>query len=327
MLYNTKLEELVFNKHLSIDADELIIISGYLGPAPVQRLSTLPFPTKVVYGMYASDKIGTNLHNALLGIQNNNQNIDIFYSTFPVHSKCYVWKKEGQIILALIGSANFSANGLKTPYREILAEANSNTLDPLDTYLDMILNKAALCTTITASTSTRSAGNRVLNQAATYNPNYCTMTLLDPRTDETQNANGLNWGQNNANHTNTRDSNIPIRADHIRNYPQLFPPKLSSPSTTTGGREQRHNDAIEILWDDGTIMEGLLEGNRKIDDIMHPKQISSFPNKSTMGDYLRGRLGLAPGVRVEASDLLTYGRTDINVSLISEGIYSFDFSI
>lgn len=43
MLYYTGLEEIVFSKHelLPEEPDELIIISGYLGPGPVKRLSEL----------------------------------------------------------------------------------------------------------------------------------------------------------------------------------------------------------------------------------------------------------------------------------------------
>ena len=90
---------------------------------------------------------------------------------------------------------------------------------------------------------------------------------------------------------------------------------------------QRHNDAIEIIWDDGISMEGLLEGSQPIDGIIYPKQISSFPNKSELGEYFRRRLGVPFGQPVRRLHLNRYGRTDVAVSLINEGVYRFDFSV
>ena len=52
MLYNQDLETIIFERHRIFDADELIVISGYVGPAPVKLISGLPFESKVIYGMY-----------------------------------------------------------------------------------------------------------------------------------------------------------------------------------------------------------------------------------------------------------------------------------
>ena len=43
MLYYKNLEQIIFSKHelLSDAPDELLIISGYLGPAPIERLNEL----------------------------------------------------------------------------------------------------------------------------------------------------------------------------------------------------------------------------------------------------------------------------------------------
>ena len=38
MLYYQNLEELIFQRHEILDSDELIVLSGYLGPSPVARL-------------------------------------------------------------------------------------------------------------------------------------------------------------------------------------------------------------------------------------------------------------------------------------------------
>lgn len=321
MLYTQNLEEIIFQRHEILDTDELIVLSGYLGPRPVARLKELPFNTRVIYGMYGSEGIQTRLHNSLNRIQNEVENLNIFYSQLPVHSKCYVWRRQGQIIHALLGSANFSINGLTTPYREILAETTRDTFNPLNDYLGHVLNNSISCLEI--------EGRGV--QEGVDADEICSMTLLMAN-GQTHNASGLNWGyMKNGLPSPKRgidDACIPISIEHIRHYPELFPPKLTERELVdVRGRRQRSNEAIELIWDDGITMEGLLEGTNMVDGIAYPKQISSFPAKNQMGEYLRRRLNVPLGQPVQRHHLDRYGRTDITVSLLGNGIYSCDFSV
>lgn len=317
MLYTQDLEELIFHRHQLHETDELIVLSGYLGPRPVARLEELPFNSTVIYGMYGSEGIKPSLHGSLLNIQGEVDNLNIFYSNLPVHSKCYVWRRRGDIIHALIGSANFSVNGLTTPFREVLAETTFDTFRPLNDYISHILNNSISCLEV--------GMERVIEE--TEQTDDCLMTLLG-RNGEVQNAAGLNWGQNPNNHTTPNDAYIPIRTTHIRDFPNLFPPKQLNPLEIDGrGRMQRHNDSIEIIWDDGLTMEGLLEGSQPVEGVIYPKQISSFPIKAELGEYIRNRIGVPLGQPVRKHHLESYGRTDIEVSLIGEGVYRFDFSV
>ena len=317
MLYTENLEEIIFHRHEIHESDEFIVLSGYLGPTPVARLKQLPFNSTVIYGMYGSEGIKPMLHNSLTSIHNDIDKLNIFYSQLPVHSKCYVWRKQGEIIHALVGSANFSTNGLTTPYREVLAETTYDTFRPLNTYIQHILNNSISCLEI--------GSQRIIDNFITTD--FCDMTLLGID-GEVQNAAGLNWGQNPSNHTTPNDAYIPIRAQHIRDYPNFFQPKQLNPQhTDTRGRMQRHNDSIEIIWDDGTTMEGLLEGSQPINGIIYPKQISSFPEKSQLGEYIRNRIGVPLGQPVRKHHLERYGRTDIEISLLGEGVFKFDFSV
>jgi hypothetical protein len=321
MLYKENLEEIIFQRHNVFRADEIIVVSGYVGPKPIERLQTLPFRSTVVYGMYGSEGIKPFLHRSLTELQNTIGSLNIFYSNLPVHSKCYVWRYRGEIVHALVGSANFSTNGLTTPFREILAETTYDTFQPLNDYIQHILNNSLSCLEATVSERTRLT-------RLTGTDEVCVMTLLDPRTGEVPPISGLNWGQNPNNHTNPNDAYIPIRTEHIRNFPELFPPKQINPlKADSRGRFQRHNDAIEIIWDDGINMEGLFEGSQPIDNIIYPKQASSFPTKSEIGEYFRNRLGVPLGQPVRRHHLDRYGRTNVAVSLISEGVYKFDFSV
>lgn len=317
MLFIENLEEIIFHRHELFQSDEIIILSGYIGPKPVQRLNNLPFPSKVVYGMYGAEGIKKPLHNSLVNLQNEIQNVNIFYSQLPIHSKCYVWRNRGQIVHALVGSANFSSSGLSTPYREILAETTYDTFVPLNEYIVKVLNHSISCLEIEETD--------IITE--TTFESVCLLTLLG-RDGEVQNAAGLNWGQNPRNHTTPNDAYIKIRIQDIKQFPELFPPKQLNPLHFDGrGRIHRHNDTIEIIWDDGSNMEGLLFGNQTINGIVYPKQVSSFPHASELGIYLHRRLSVPIGQPIRKHHLVRYGRSDVGVSKIGEGVYKFDLSI
>jgi len=323
MLFNTNLEEIIFHRHETVPSDELVILSGYLGPNPVDRLKNLPLNSTVIYGMYGDRGIQQRLHNALINIQITIPRINIFYSTVPIHSKCYIWKNQNLIQHALIGSANFSTNGLSTPYREILAETTYDTFQPLHDYIDRVMTNSILCTDIQ---DVRDGTTIIQTPSIQISTQFCRMSLLG-RGDILYSASGLNWGQGNG-HVAPNDAYIAIKKDYIRQYPNLFPQKQDfTTMTNIGGRQNRHNDIVEIIWDDGMIMDGLFEGSQDENGLKYPKQISSFPKKSFMGEYLRHRLGVPSGQPVTIDDLQRYGRTDIDISLQDEGIYYFDFSV
>ncbi len=323
MLFNTNLEEIIFHRHETVPSDELVILSGYLGPNPVDRLKKLPLNSTVIYGMYGDRGIQQRLHNALINIQITIPRINIFYSTVPIHSKCYIWKNQNLIQHALIGSANFSTNGLSTPYREILAETTYDTFQPLNDYIDRVMTNSILCTDIQ---DVRDGTTIIQTPSIQISTQFCRMSLLG-RGDILYSASGLNWGHGKGNVT-PNDAYIAIKKDYIRQYPNLFPPKQDfAIMTNVGGKPNRHNDTIEIIWDDGIIMDGLLEGSQEENGLKYPKQITSFPRKNLMGEYLRHRLGVPSGKLVSIDDLERYGRTTIDISLQDEGIYYFDFSV
>lgn len=320
MLFTSDLEEKIFNRHQFIDCDELIIISGYVGPRPIQRLQSLPFKTTVVYGMYGSDSISQQLHQTLIKFHTPGQH-EVLYSNIPVHSKIYVWKNQSDIVYALIGSANFSKNGLTIPLRESLAETTRDTFTDLDNYISQILQNAVECSAETISTI--QVRTSLTTNPVTSAP--CSIVLYDPVTGEVPPRSGLNWGHS-LGHTNLGDSYITIRTSHIQSYPHLFPPKQMR-STRVGGRSHRQNDAIELVWDDGILMDALLEGSQKINGRFFPKQLSSHPSKNVLGRYIRERLGLSPQALVTRADLDNYGRSDISITRLQDGTYFVDFSV
>ena len=148
---------------------------------------------------------------------------------------------------------------------------------------------------------------------------------------------GLNWGFSNG-LPRPNDAYIKIPKEQIHNNPLMFPPK-----------NEDINDPIDVIWDDGTEMQMLLEGSQIVDGVNYPKQISTYKNKTELGLYIRERIGKVIGkdliIPVELSKeqfvpkahfykdkfitkemLEKYGRTSINIKLIGDRTYYFDFS-
>lgn len=335
MLFTQNLENIVFTRHQLFQCDELIILSGYVGPSPIHRLESLPVKSTVIYGMYGCEGIQKSLHDALLTENSLLSKVKILYSTIPVHSKCYIWKSKGQVVHALIGSANFSKNGLTTPFKEVLAETTYDTFDPLDQYLSLVLSNSINCED--AIVKENKCRHKIEEGAkAEYDKEVCSMPLyiVEHGIPTVPTQSGINWGlaKLSGSHVNINDAYIRIGSDLIENYPDFFPVKQKNPTegTYVGRAGHRHNDNIEIIWDDGTTMTGLLEGSvpKRINGIteQYPKQISTTPKKSELGKYLRNRMGIKEGKTITYSDLQAYGRTTVDVSLQGEGIYYFDFS-
>ena len=336
MLYYDNLYDIVFHRHELLRCDEMVVISGYVGPKPVQRIKEIPMKTTVIYGMYASDGIHKSLYESLVKEEKNLPNLQVLCSTIPVHTKAYLWLYKGEVIHSLVGSANFSLNGLTTPYKETLAETTVDTFKPLEIYRDYVLNKCIPC--VNASVSQTVLQKKKQDAKAGYNPNVCELPLylVNNGIKVIPSASGINWGMAKltGSHVNINDAYIPIPAESADYYPQMFPAKQSAPANlSTVFREgHRHNDTVEVIWDDGTEMTVLLEGSRgRADDngnkIYYPKQIASSPSKAQLGKYIRNRLGVPEGKAITYADLKQYGRDTISISLQGEGIYFFDFSL
>lgn len=294
------------------NATNFIALSGYLGLGPIRSIGELDLQSQIIFGMQKEANTPL-LHSQLRALHNDN--CRILYPEITCHSKCYLWLNGAVPIRGLIGSANFSSNGLLNPYREALFEVDRNQLFVLKGYIDIILNGAQNCSEVDINGA---RGRNYIEQ----NNLTCEMVLYDPRTGEVQPYSGLNWGFANAN-VRLNDALIAIRMDHIRAAPKLFPEIHRDPDDNSV-----LNQVVEFVWDDGFVMLGRLEGSQPRNvPVQFPKQIASYPNKDILGEYIRRRLNVATGQRVTMADLVRYGRNSITVSLIEEGVYSIDFSV
>ena len=77
MLFYRNLDNIIFHRNELFRCDELVVLSGYVGPHPVHMLKTLPLKTTVIYGMYGSEGIQRSLHSALIHETQILDNVDI----------------------------------------------------------------------------------------------------------------------------------------------------------------------------------------------------------------------------------------------------------
>ena len=132
----------------------------------------------------------------------------------------------------------------------------------------------------------------------------CDLTLLATTQSNTSNiigistikgqvhaASGLNWGYSSGVPL-LGDAYIPINKDDIMKARKMFI------------KTSNVNIPIKAVWDDGKEMTLLLEGVRfnSGDNNIYPKQISSYKNKSEIGNYLRKRIGNKIGRNLEYNE-------------------------
>lgn len=337
MLYYESLIEHVFDNNAIEESDEITIISGYVGAYPVKKLKEIPSKVHVtvVYGMYGFERISAPLHKALLKLQAELPNVDIYYSTVPVHSKLYLWKRSNVLKKALIGSANFTRSGLENDYKEILADVETSTFSQYEEYDAFIKKYCIPCTdkaVVAKRIRTFRRWSSVVGKSRNVNQSYftnghlsCVVSLLNDQ-GEVSEKSGLNWCLSNG-HVAKDDAYIRIPKVLCVVGSILFPPKkyVGRQDNEGQGKRNRENDEIELLWDDGTIMPALLEGTQVINGVKYPKQISSSPSKSILGKYIRNRLGVSSEHKITKEDLIkAFGRTDITISWLADGVYLMD---
>lgn len=331
----------------TIDADKLVIISGYVGPAVVHDLKKLPYNIELYVGMYGNVISGI-LHKSLLK-SDQMENTSIFYTNIQVHAKCYIWFKNDKIVKALIGSANFSTSGLRTPKKEVLGYIPKESFDEMLVYINLIkelsysvrdfngIERDTIRFTDDLTQTINEKEVEISLLAAKGSGNQTNILGISTNPGDVHAGAGLNWGFSNG-MPKPNDAYIKIPKEQIYNNPLMFPPKSND-----------SNDPIDVIWDDGTEMQMLLEGNQEVEGVDYPKQISTYKSKKELGLYLRKRIGDVIGKDLIIPEELTkdefvpkanyykdkfitkemleaYGRTSINIKLIGDRTYYFDFS-
>lgn len=338
--------------------DEIVIISGYSSPDVIARIAKLGKPTLFYYGMYGAEGITERQLTSFRNLQKEYSNLKIrLVFKHRVHTKAYLFVNNNEIKHAMIGSANFSSNGLMgVKNSEMLVELNdteliqgSPYLSQLEIYRDDIDSISIDCTDskvitrakVTPKQSTfRKKGREVF--PLTGNPHVAIMPFysIDKGKKTINKHSGINWGLQSGHVKKSgsyTEAYIPVTSTLVDNYPIIFPP-FSDIRTTTEGKITRRSDPVTVLWDDGVVMQMIFsgtgverptKGNRKQGDPFreYPKQFTSADGGGEeLGKYLRNRMGVVSKGLITLSDFKKYGRDYITLTYISPGYYEADFS-
>ena len=337
MAYFGNLESLILDRHLDNKAEELIILSGYIGPLPIERLAQRQIRSQVIWGTLAEDKklFTPEYHNKYKSITSDTSNsTEVLYKDFYDHSKIYCWLKNDEPIEILAGSANFSNRGLKGANRESLFDVKADDYSAVHNYLRAALNGSILSTihpgprpaSLVPPQPYNAHASTMLDRVISTSPQVADI-YLGGKGRKMQNAAGLNWGHGNG-HNSKDCGELRLRANLVRAIPDLFPNNGINLNIGSGQSHRNKKENAEILFDDGFVLDASFEGQGGSagNGQVYYKQLTSFPQKNVFGTYFRHRLGLGRFDKITDQDLVNYGRDSIRLELIGEGMYYADFS-
>lgn len=350
-IFTDNLEALVMSNVSS--SDEIVIISGFFSVDIIEGVAKKGIPATFYYGMYLRNGISASNYNSFKRLESAYPNLTIKIPVaYHVHTKCYIFRKSGTTVNALVGSANASSSALSTtPNSELLTPVNSAAdklfLDKyaadIDTasvhYSNPIIvpsakTKALAVSAISSKRTPKSWNKYTGNPFSAIIPLY----YLDKGKPVVHNVDGLNWG--NGPHSSKcpdMESVLPIRKFHIDNYPLLIPFN-GAVGSGTGGKIQRMQSPIDMIWDDGTKMKMIFQqggvevpsrAKRAPGDAyrQYPKALTTDSGGEELGKYLRSRLGLPTNAIVTYNDLRVYGRDYVTLTLTNAGNYELDFNV
>ena len=339
-------------------SDKIVIVSGYATPDIIEEIAFVGVEMTFYYGMYRMDGITPLLHNKLKALDANYSNLVInIVNDHHVHTKCYLFYKNGYVQSALVGSANCSINGLSSGKNsEMLVELNGNELKnvkylvDLDFYVREIDAASLHCTNPTIMVKNKISLKKTQNskkEIVPYsgNPFVAIMPLytVEKKKRVVQKAGGINWGLQSGHSkkgTGYAEAYIPVFGEHVDKHPIIFP-FFPTVRTTTTGKTTRRYDPVTVLWDDGTVMEMIFSGNgverptkgkRETDDPYrkYPKNFTSGSDSdgggAILGEYLRRRMNIPPRKVITINDLKKYKKNHVQLTYISPGFYEADFS-
>lgn len=332
-MYYSNLEELILKRHNHNHADEILILGGWIGFEPIQRISKENIKATVIYGCKQKASLNYIVHKKFSTITKDCENLEIYYKKNYNHSKIYCWLKNQKVIEIIAGSANFSISGLTNDYQETLFDVQKNDYNETYKFINDALLDSELCINhkfIERKKTKLKVKNLNLDKILSVSPPSARLSLRSG-TGKFEDS-GINVGQKSlsGSHVHIDDCYVPIRSAIIDELPDLFPNRGINIKIGTGyGRDSKKlSSNAEFLFDDGEVMPISFEqkGPKREGGHIY-KAFRSFRPNAQLGQYLRKRLNLKSGQPFKEIDFKKYGRDHIDLTLLSEGQYFADFSI
>ena len=253
--------------------------------------------------MYASDGVSRIDHDVFQALQNRHTRFECRYieGRPPVHSKIYLWLREGQPYRAFVGSANYSRGAIFGRTRECLVQADEVALQP---YVMDLVREATPCQAIEA-VRYKTILDDVEVESEELDANLANLRKVRlPLTEGDKGLrvharSGLNWGQRQNREPNQAYIPVPSKVAKSGFFPD-------------------RGDYFLIATDDGQSLECVIAQD-------NDKAVETPQDNSILGRYFRDRLGVLRGSSVNIDDLQRYGRHYVEVYLLPDGTYFMDF--
>lgn len=295
--------------------NELIIIAGYASANMlswyIKKLNDLHknIKVKLIVGMTRTDGIAMTDHNSYKKMcENNNVEVSYVYQNKSVHSKIYIWLKNGKIGKIYVGSVDFTQSGFSNSQKETIVEVDDHYKDSIYCFFREVIKDTVYCTVndidnyvnIHAIESRFEKNNKLKDDIEENDMESIKLSLLTANGEIPQKS-GINWGQ---------------RPGRNKNQAYIaLPSKIARSGFFPLGKEH-----FTVITDDQK--ELILRVEQEND-----KAITTPLGNQLLGEYLRGRLGVKEGEFITKNMLLNYGRTDITFYKIDDENYYLDFSI
>lgn len=305
-------------------ATELVIIAGYASPRMLaEHLATIlqfdsknRFNIQLIIGMGGARNLSVAAVSAFVGLILDNPRFSskvwVPDGQLDIHSKAYLWLRDGDPVEAWVGSANYSrlAFGLSSESDdrdELLIQADPKTTHD---YIQAVLKQSTIL-----SDGIRRVGSDAQGEIEVLEPTsgfvlphrlspecYAVCPLVNSRTNEVHNAGaGLNWGQptESRRRSDSAAAYIPVPS-RFRNF---FPP--------TG-------ETFEVFCPDGQVL--ILARSQQ-----GGKALSTPASNELLGQYFRGLLGVENGRPILTKDLNDFGSDCVVFEKGVSGTFSLHF--
>ncbi len=300
-------------------ADCLCILAGYATPTMaswliknIQDLTDHPIQISIIVGMVPFDGLSIAIHEGFTELHGHSFpgavssiSCSYLYENPPVHANYYIWLKNNIPQVAFSGSAGFVQRAFISNREEVLV--SHDVQDAWARYC-AAEERSIYCNHAEVEEYVRLYPTHPLLDGDDQHPdlltgagvNSVTLSLLTKK-GTIGIKSGLNWGQRKR--RNRNEAYIPLPAHIARSG--FFP------------LDKQH---FNVLTDDGHNL--LLRVEQQND-----KAITTPMSNAQLGEYFRGRIGVANGAFISKSDLVAYGRTDVTFFRIDDEQYYMDFSI
>ena len=317
-MFTEDIAEKVLMNPLREGADELYVAASYathtmlswfLTNLELHQHQTLRIAMMI--GMVPYNHLSVTVHDGFCALvrppyppQVERVECSYLYDYPAFHGNLNVWKKNGELFKAFMGSAPFIQSALtQHNVQESMTEC-----DPEEawTLYDSLVGRSIYCNHVEVEEYVQLVPSHPvldmeLNLVAGLD-NYESVTLsLVTRNGSPGNRSGFNWGQRPKKDLN--EAYIPLPRVVASNG--FFPPSYLHFTAITDDRKQL---TLRV-------------------EQQNDKAITTPERNSDLCEYFRNRLGLPNGAFVTRNDLEAYGRTNVTFYKLDDETYYMDFSV